>query len=168
VSCRAARANPRAGPARLCLDAPRGPTMPKYAALLLLVILSATLHARDDDPEPRARVVKPREIVVEGLPARRGDVNTPISIPSEKRLAELVPSEDVRAAILKQVDFRKEKPLLFRWHGRPADAVVPVAGKPGEAAFEYAPGGDDLGVLHAKLFAVPARATVRVTAKAAR
>jgi hypothetical protein len=136
--------------------------MLKYAALCLALLMPAVVVARDDDPEPRTRAVKPREIVVAGLPTGRGDVNTPISIPGEKRLAELVPNEDVRAAILKQVDFRKERLLLFRWFGG-EDRLTPVEGKPGEAAFEFITGKAKDLAAHAKLFAVPARAKVKVT-----
>src|SRR5215475_12790766 len=106
--------------------------MPKYAALVLAVLIPAALVAGDDDPEPRPKAVKPREIVVAGLPGGRGSVESPTSIPSEKHLAELVPDKDVRAAILKQVDFRKEKLLLFSWSGGD-DRLTPVEGKPGEA-----------------------------------
>jgi hypothetical protein len=138
--------------------------MPKYAALFLALILSPSLHARDDDPEPKAKAVKPREIVVAGLPAGRGSVESPTSIPSEKRLAELVPNEDARAAILKQVDFKKERLLLFSWAGG-EDRLTPVEGKPGEAAFEFVAGLSDEILTHAKLFAVPIKAKVKVTAR---
>lgn len=106
--------------------------------------------------------MKPREIVVAGLPTGRGSVNTPISIPSKKHLAEVVPDADVRAAILKQVDFEKERPLLFRWFGG-EDRLTLVGGKPGEAAFEFVAGERKDFVAHARLFAIPARAKVKVT-----
>jgi hypothetical protein len=63
--------------------------MPKNAfALCLALLLSTALPARED-PEPRARAVKPREIVVTGLPAGLGSYDAPTSIPSEKHLAEI-------------------------------------------------------------------------------
>jgi hypothetical protein len=91
--------------------------MPKYAAALCLAALSLAATRADDDPEPRPKAVMPREIVVAGLPTGQGSIESPTSIPSEKHLAELVADKGVRAAILKQVDFRKERLLLFRWHG---------------------------------------------------
>jgi hypothetical protein len=112
--------------------------MPKCAALCLALLVTAVLVA-GDDPEPRPKAVRPREVVVEGLPAGRGSVESPTSIPSEKHLSELVTDKGVRAVILKQVDFRKERLLLFRWHGGGFDRLTPVEGKPGEAAFEFAP-----------------------------
>ena len=139
--------------------------MPKYATGLLLaaplLLLPALMRADDADPEPRARAVKPREIVVAGLPTGEGNVHTPISIPSEKHLAEVLADRDVRAAILKQVDFRKEKLLLFRWFGG-RDSLTPVEGGPGLAAFEYVRGKSKDLAAHAKLFAIPARAKVVV------
>jgi hypothetical protein len=138
--------------------------MTKYAALCLAAL---ALHAElcaDDDPEPRAKAVKPREIVVTGLPAGRGSYDAPTSIPSEKHLAEIVADNDVRAAILKQVDFRKERLLLFSWAGGD-DRLTPVEGKPGEAAFEFVAGPSEEILTHAKLFAVPARVKVKVTTR---
>jgi hypothetical protein len=140
--------------------------MPKNAAALSLALLLTTaLAARDDDPEPKARAVKPREIPATGLPAGRGSYDAPISIPSEKHLAELVPDRDARAAILKQVDFKKERLLLFSWSGSGGDGVTPALGKAGEANFHYAGGKTSDLVRHARLFAIPARAKVKVTAR---
>src|SRR5262249_33123935 len=143
--------------------ASRGPTMLRYAtALCLAALLMPAVMRGDDDPEPRPRAVKPREIVVAGLPTGRGSVESPNSIPSEKHLAEVVPNEDVRAAILKQVDFRRERLLLFSWFGG-RDSLTPVEGKPGEAVFEFVAGKRKDYVAHAKLFAIPTRARVKVT-----
>src|SRR5215211_851273 len=120
--------------------------MPKYAALCLAMLMTAVLVAADDDPEPRARAVKPREIVVAGLPLGRGRYDAPTSIPSEKHLAELVPDREVRAAILKQVDFGKERLLLFSWTGKVGGEVRPKGGNARVAVFEYVPGLAALGV----------------------
>ena len=109
--------------------------------------------------------MKPREIVVAGLPTGRGSVERPTSIPSEKHLAELIADKDVQAAILKQVDFKKERLLLFRWAGSGFDRLTPVAGQPGEATFEFVAGPSDEILTHAKLFAVPAKAKVKVTSR---
>jgi hypothetical protein len=139
--------------------------MPKYAALLFLVILSATLHARDDDPEPRPKSVKPREVAVpqSARLAGRGSYDAPVSIPSGRRLAELVTDKEARAAIAKQVDFGREKLVLFSWTGTSRDRLTPVKGAPGEAAFEYELGRAFDVAGHARLFAVPAHAKVKVT-----
>ena len=137
--------------------------MPKCVMLCLALLLPAVVAARDHDPEPKPKAVTPREIVDDGLPGGRGNVESPTSISSETHLAELVPDKGVRAAILKQVDFRKERLLLFRWHGGGFDRLTPVEGKPGEAAFEFAAGDAKETCDQAKLFAVPAGAKVKVT-----
>jgi hypothetical protein len=77
----------------------------------------------------------------------------------------LIPDKGVRAAILKQVDFRKERLLLFSWAGSSGDRLL-LRGRQEEIAFEYSRGDTEDLHLHARLFAVPARAKVKVTAKA--
>jgi hypothetical protein len=139
--------------------------VPKDAAIFLALLLSPSLYARDDDPEPKSRAVKPREIVVKGLPRLAGSSDRPIIVPSEKRLAELVPNEDARASILKQVNFRKEHLLLFCWTGANSDRLTPVNSKAGGANFEITAKEDGKATYHAKLFAVPARAKVKVTTR---
>jgi hypothetical protein len=141
--------------------------MPKTAAvaLCLALLLPVALVGDEGDPEPSARVT-PREIVAEGLPAGISDYNAPISISGEKRLAEVVPKAEARAAILKQVNFRKERLLLFSWCGASGDTLTPVKGGPGVAAFEYVYFGRTSDCTqYAKLFAIPARATFEVTKK---
>jgi hypothetical protein len=134
--------------------------MPKYA--LCLALLVPAVLATDDDPEPKAKAVQPREIVVAGIPTGQGRVESPTSIPSEKHLAGIVADKGVRAAILKQVDFKKERLLLFRWRGSPGDRLTPQRGRAGEAVFVYAESVTDDCVLHVQLFAVPAKAKVKV------
>jgi hypothetical protein len=138
--------------------------MPKYAAALCLaaLLICAALHARDDDPEPKIPAVQPRAIVVRGLPREMGQFDRPASIRSERHLAEVVPNEETRRAILKQVNFEKEHLLLFCWVGSSGDRLRPAKGKAGEATFELAHGEEGKINYHAKLFAIPARAKVVV------
>jgi hypothetical protein len=141
--------------------------MPKFAAALcLLAPLSAAAAYADDDLEPRARAVMPREIVTAGLPAPGGRARcgATVSIADERRLAELVSDGEARAAILRKVEFRKERLLLFRWEGSGADRLAPAQGRPGEANFEYVCGMTADLFSHARLFAVPLEAKVKVTA----
>jgi hypothetical protein len=138
--------------------------MMKNIAALCLAIVFVPALAAEDDPEPKARAVKPREIVV-GLPVGVGQIDAPISIPSEKDLVGLVPDKESRAIILKTVDFNKERLLLFWWHGGVGDRLVPLVGKPGEASFEYALTHARRGTYQARLFAVPARAKLKMIMK---
>jgi hypothetical protein len=140
--------------------------MPKPIAALCVALLlfAATLTAADDQTEPKAKAVKPREIDAKGgLPAGRGSHDKPTVITTEKELAAQVSNEETRAAILKKVDFKKEQLLLFSWAGSGGDKLTPVEGKAGEAAFEFRPGFTDDFVRHAKLFAVPAKSKLKIT-----
>jgi hypothetical protein len=141
--------------------------MPKYAAILCLAapLSCAALHARDDDPEPKLPAVQPREIVVRGLPREMGQFDRPTSIRSERHLAEVVPNEETRRAILKQVNFNKERLLLFCWNGSIGDRLKPAKSGAGEANFEFTGGREDKAGYHAKLFAIPARAKVVVKSR---
>src|SRR5262245_41610081 len=140
--------------------------MTKHAfALCLAVTLSAAATSAGDDPEPKGKAVMPREIVVAGLQSGDGTYDAPTRITTQKQLAELVPDEQTRGAILKAVNFRKEHLLLFRWSGSGSGRIVPVQSKAGEANFEFTGAGLKIHVAHAKLFAVPARAKVKVTTR---
>lgn len=134
-------------------------------AMCTTILLLPALAAREADPEPKTKPVQPREIVVAGLPQMRGRPDAPYSIASEKDLAGMIADREARAAILKRVDFRKERLLLFSWQGEVDDRLTPLAGNAGEANFEHAYTPSRRAVHYAKLFAVPARAKVKVTTK---
>jgi len=136
--------------------------MSRFAAVCLVALLPAALFAQDD-PEPKARAVQPREIVVEGLPVRGGRPPRPILLPTEKHLAEVIPDANVRAAILKKVDFEKEHLVLFSWIGSGGDRISPTKSKTGEACFEFESSVDKSKGFHAHLFAIPRGAKVKVT-----
>jgi hypothetical protein len=138
--------------------------MPKYAALLFLVILSATLHARDDDPEPKPKAVKPRAIIKFGpVLSARGSYDKPTRVTTQKQLLDVVGKENAGGAIMKAVDFRKEHLLLFCWSGSRGDLLEPADGKAGEANFTFTPGKEKNNALHVGTYAVPAKAKVKVT-----
>jgi hypothetical protein len=115
--------------------------MPKTAvSLCLALLLVAALDARYD-PELKSKTPKPREIVAKGLLVATGIYDTPTTIASERHLAKLVTIKETRDAILKQVDFTKEKLLLFSWSGTVGDRLKPLPGKAIEANFEFTIGG---------------------------
>jgi hypothetical protein len=140
--------------------------MPKYAALLLAVSLSPALHARDDDAEPRPKAVKPRAITKFGpVPAQRGSYDKPTRITTKKHLLEVIGKENAGSPILDAVDFRKEHLLLFCWGGSRGDSLDPAEGKAGEANFTFTPGKDKNNAPHVGLYAIPAKAKVKVTTR---
>ena len=137
--------------------------MLKHAALLLALILPPSLQARDDDPEPKPKAAKPRPITQFGpVPATRGSYDKPTRITTEKQLLGVIGKENAKSPILKAVDFRKEHLLLFCWSGSRGDSLDPAEGKAGEANFTFAPGKDKNNALHQGLYAIPAKAKVKV------
>jgi hypothetical protein len=142
--------------------------MPKNAAALCLALLLVAAPDARYEPERKAKTVKPREIVAKGLVVAPGSPNAPTSISSEKHLAKLVTNKEARDAILKQVDFRKEKLLLFSWSGSVGDRLKPLSSKAAEANSEFTIGGVESERYHVKLFAVPGKAKVHITEQAAK
>jgi hypothetical protein len=138
--------------------------MPKTAAALCLLLLVATLSYAGDALGAKGKGAKPRRIRSGPVFAVRGSHDRPTLIATEKELREAVRDRMAEAAILKQVDFRKEHLLLFCWSGSRGDLLVPAEGKAGEANFTFTPGKEKNNALHVGLFAVPARAKVKVTA----
>jgi hypothetical protein len=61
------------------------------------------------------------------------------------------------------VDFRKEHLLHFCWSGSGGDLLAPADGKAGEANFTFTPGKTKDRALHVGLYAIPAKAKVKVT-----
>lgn len=138
--------------------------MTKYLTLLLsAVVLAATARGSDADPEP-PMMSQVREVRI-GIGLTKDDrFAAPTRIKSREELAAVMNSESLEKTILKVVDFRKEHLLLFAWGGSSGDRLK-VAGKASEATFEYTAGKTDDVFRHVKMFAVPARAKVKVVNK---
>jgi hypothetical protein len=124
-----------------------------FPLLLVLPILAA------DNPEPKGKTPpKPRQIKMEGLPTSEGVFGKPAKIASPKELEKTIADKGVRQKIAKQVDFKKEYLLLFRWAGSGGDRVSVTVdkGKKGDVArFEYKSGLTRDLRRHAILYAVP-------------
>jgi hypothetical protein len=134
------------------------------AALLLNTASLPPSLANDTSPEPTANT-KARAIEVKGLPTGRGDYDKPTRITTEKELAKAIPDKEVRAAILKQADLKKEHLLLFIWSGSGGDRLSLKDENKGEVTFEFTHGlRSDLRP-HAHLFAIPAKSKFKVTVK---
>jgi hypothetical protein len=121
---------------------------PSLFALLLLVPAALA------DVEPKDRKIVAREIVVKGLPSARAVLKEPTKIASKEDLEKIIPDRDVRDAILKEVDLKKEFLLLFSWSGSGGDKLLMKDDK-GKVTFEYVRGKTDDLRRHAKLYALP-------------
>jgi hypothetical protein len=129
---------------------------------MMTISTAALLSLLAADPEPVAKPIKPREIVVAGLPTGLGKPMKPQRFKSEKELAAVVTDKTTRAAILKGLDFRKEHLVLFSWAGSGGDRLEPAFGKPTEAAFTLRKGITLDLKQHTKLFAISAKAEPKV------
>ena len=120
--------------------------------LFVLPVLAAA------EPEPKAKSPQPRAIKVDGLPSDEAAFGKPTRIASKKDLEKAIPDKDVRQKVARQVDFKKEYLLLFRWSGSGADrlSVTVDRGKKGDIArFFYKAGRTRDLRRHAALFALP-------------
>ena len=80
---------------------------------------------------------------------------------STKEIAmNMVFTKGAAKALMKQVDFEKERVVLFFWDWAGGDKIVPVAGKPG--TFTYSFTGVGKGGFGSKIFVVPKGAEVKV------
>ena len=109
------------------------------AALVLLMITS--VHAgqganSDPKPNPGPSIGGSKEPkrVVDVTPGKRaavafalvdiGQNNSPLEVRDRATLFQAVGDEALRAAILAQVDFRKQVLLIFKWRGSGQDKLV--------------------------------------------
>lgn len=128
---------------------------------LLLGLLFVPAFALSDEVEPVGKKTAAREIKSEKLPTQRGAFGDPVKLATAEDLAKAVEDKDAREAIAKQVDLKGEYLLLFRWAGSGQDKVE-MAEKDGEVTFTYVRGRTRDLRNHAKLFALPAKATYKV------
>ncbi len=101
---------------------------------------------------------KLREIDSSGLKVNfeKGRVGTPKLITTAEELDKEIPNAD---AIKKQVDFTKEKLLLFAWGGSGQDRLAGKLSADGKAAaFTYSPGRTRDFRRHVHLFVLPKNA----------
>src|SRR4051812_30881349 len=101
---------------------------------VLAGLLTGLSAARADDK------VEVRELDVKGIiPPGKGDVTKPTEITSADDLAKVASDKDGLETLKKQVNFDKEKVLLFTWQGSGQDKMT-ASGEKGEVAFKLKPG----------------------------
>jgi hypothetical protein len=123
----------------------------------------------EEKPKEEKKDAAVREIDVKGLKlpiARDGDVNKPTTITSAEELAKAVPDEEAQAKIKKEVDFGKQKILLFSWAGSGGDKLsfATVEGK-NEIVFTIKRGLTRDLRPHVHLFVLPKDAAWKVGAQ---
>src|SRR5262249_22755080 len=138
----------------------------RLAALFLAATLLPMAAPAREDPEPPPPKVEAREIHVKSGLHVRSDFGEPIRVKTKEQLAAVLSNKQTEAAIRQEVKFGKEHLLIFCWAGGGGDQLE-AKGKDGEVVFEYvqAERKESEIVLHSRMFAVPARAKVRLVKK---
>jgi hypothetical protein len=128
------------------------------SAVLLLVPFVLADKTEPDDP----KAPKARELKIDKAPFGRGTTGTaPAKATSAKELETAVADKDVRDAIAKLVDFRKEYVVVFHWSGSGGDRVT-MSADDKEAVFTRTFGRTRDLRTHFKVFALPKKMTYRV------
>ena len=105
---------------------------------------------------------KAREIDVKGMKitAKKGPIKSPTIITNAEELDKAIPGSE---GVKKQVDFAKEKLVLFSWSGSGGDKLAgQLSGDGKTATFLYSPGLTRDLRPHVHLYAIPKGAEVKV------
>ena len=121
---------------------------------LACLLLPLTLLAQD---APKARELSPKGVKLEFT---KGNLAKPKVIASASELDRVL---DDGGMLKKEIDFDKEKLVLFAWTGSGQDKLLGKADKEGKTAiFTYVPGQTRDIRRHVHLYAVPKSAEVRI------
>src|SRR5262245_7570392 len=122
---------------------------------LLAMLTAAGLIAPVFAADPKAETVK--EIDVKGLKLSPplGRVDKPTEITSAAALAKAVADKEWQEKISKEVDFTKQKLLLFAWNGSGTDKFTSELAKNGDATFQFTHGNTRDLRIHIHLFVLP-------------
>ena len=136
----------------------------RTAMLTAALFLAAPVSAEDKPAKQEVRALE-----LKGVRVVTADFAEPkaseVTTDEEFAKSPLFPDADSRDAIKKQVNFAKEKLVVFGWSGSGGDKLTPeltTADKKTVAAFTYKAGATDDVRRHALVFAVPKDATVEV------
>lgn len=106
---------------------------------------------------------KLREISTKGIKINfeKGKVSAPKTFSTAEELAKAIPNSD---SITKQVDFGREKLVLFAWGGSGGDKLTAKAGADGkQITFQFTQGLTFDYRPHIYLFAVPKMAELKIS-----
>jgi hypothetical protein len=92
----------------------------------LAVCVALAINATADESAKKDKDAQVREIDLKGLklPEAKGMVEKPTVITSEEELKKAVPDEDAQKQIKKDVDFSKQKVVMFAWSGSGQDSLT--------------------------------------------
>jgi hypothetical protein len=134
------------------------------AALFVSSFALAEDKEKDKDKLPARRI--PTTDLKVTTPEKADRPTSPAVIASADELAKSPVVKDAADEIRKQIDFEKEKLVVFAWNGRAKDVVGPTAakteGKKTTVVFTFTPGATKDSRQHVFLYAVPKDAEVKV------
>ena len=132
-------------------------------AVLIVALFAPALFAADEKPTVKEIETKDLKVAV----PNGGKATAPAEIKSADELAKSPVLKDAADAVKKQVNFEKEKLVVFAWSGSGGDRIAGEPSKDGKSAeFTYRIGLTFDLRQHVKLFVVPKDAAVKVvTAK---
>lgn len=126
-----------------------------FAVLLVVPVVLA------DDPEPPPRKTPvARELQVTNLPIANQREVQELSITTAQQARDLF-GKDLADQILKQVDLKKERLLLFRWAGSGQDELTMKPGN-GSVTFRLTRGQTKDRQQHRHLYAMPLQDRIEV------
>jgi hypothetical protein len=131
----------------------------------ILAVLFLVVPALADNEKPAVRELPTKDVKV--VAVERGKATEPAEIKSADELAKspLFADDASRDAVKKQVDFAKEKLVVFSWGGSGQDRIageLKAEDKSATAVFTYTRGLTRDFRQHASLFAVPKDSKVTV------
>ena len=133
------------------------------ATIGVFCLLGALLadEGKKEPAEGKKDSAKIREVGLKAVGQPMGKVTDPLVIDNVGDLKKNITGEEAQAAVLKNLDFAKEKVLLFGWSGSGRDMVTATEEK-GEVIFTYKAGltRDLRG--HTKVFIIPKDAKFKV------
>jgi hypothetical protein len=132
------------------------------SVLSAVAVLVAVPAFADDKPPVRALDVKNVKLTLPGLDERTERL-TEFKTAEEMEKSAAFADDASREALKKQVDFSKDKLVVFAWSGSRRDKFAAAPGQDGRTAvFTYTAGGTDDLARYAHVFALPKECEVKM------